>query len=131
MMSAIIALQEALVARLDQSSLFSGVYHDAPARAGFPFAVLNCSDERDWSCKGRRGREVVLQMVLWDEQPSRLLSLENEVEQSLTSLSTGSEWYLSTLLLTGKRRLRDPGGPWSCTFEFRARLIEHESGGVA
>ena len=70
MTSAIIALQEALVARLDQSSLFSGVYHDAPARARFPYAVLNCSDERDWSCKGRRGREIILQLVLWDEQPS-------------------------------------------------------------
>lgn len=123
-MSATIALQAALVAKLDQSGHLSGVYYDAPPRAHFPYAVLNCSDERDWSCKGRQGREINLQLVLWDEQPSRLLSLESIVEPELIALDTGNEWYLSTLVLTGKRRSRDPGGPWSCMFELRARLIE-------
>lgn len=128
MSSAVSALQGAMVTRLDQSSLFSGVYHDAPARARFPYAVLNCSDERDWSCKGRKGREIVLQLVLWDEQPSRLLNCEDEVEASLASLETGTKWCLTTLVLTGKRRSRNPSGPWSCTFEYRARLIEHATG---
>jgi hypothetical protein len=102
----------------------SGVYHDAPARARFPYAVLNCSDERDWSCKGRGGREIALQLVLWDEQPSRLLALESAIEVKLVAPRTGPDWHLSTLVLTGKRRSRDPGGPWSCMFELRARLIE-------
>jgi hypothetical protein len=131
MMSATIALQGALVARLDQGGHLSGVYHDAPPRALFPYAVLNCSDERDWSCTGRQGREIILQLVLWDEQPSRLLSLESIVELELSSLATGPDWYLSTLVLTGKRRSRDPGGPWSCMFELRARLIEHDIGAAA
>jgi len=127
-MSAAMALQEALVARLAQGDALSGVYHDAPARAHFPYAVLNCSDERDWSCKGRQGREISLQLVLWDEQPSRLLTLESVVESDLKALQTGDEWYLSSLLLTGKRRSCDPGRPWSCMLEFRARLIEHVEG---
>lgn len=131
MTSASIALQGALVARLDESSLFSGVYHDAPARAIFPYAVVNCSDECDWSCKGRSGREITLQLVLWDEQPSRLLLREGDVESVLRSFDTGSQWHLSTFVLTGKRRSRNPGGPWSVTFDFRARLIELESGGPA
>lgn len=127
-MSATIALQAALVARLDQGQRLSGVFHDAPARAPYPYAVLNCSDERDWSCKGRQGREIALQLVLWDEQPSRLLALESDIELDLDGLGTGPDWHLSSLVLTGKRRSRDPGGPWSCMFELRARLIESEKG---
>lgn len=128
MTSAIIALQAAIVARLDQSSLFSGVYHDAPARAQFPYVVLNCSNEQDWSCKERRGREITLQLALWDEQPSRLLAREEAVEQSLADVSVGANFILSTLVLTGKRRSRNPGGPWACILEFRARLLESEMG---
>lgn len=130
-MSATIALQGALVARLDQGLRLSGVFHDAPARARYPFAVLNCSDERDWSCKGRQGREIALQLVLWDEQPSRLLTLESEIELALDALETRPDWHLSSLVLTGKRRSRDPGGPWSCMFELRARLIESVNGASA
>jgi hypothetical protein len=128
MTSALIALQEAAVARLDESGLFSGVYHDAPARAQYPYVVLNCSDERDWSCKARQAREITLQLTLWDEQPSRLLTRESDVEVALMALSTGTNWCLSTLVLTGKRRSRNPGGPWSCTFEFRTRLVEQDNG---
>lgn len=130
-MSATIELQAAMVARLDQGGAFTGVYHDAPARAPFPYAVLNCSDERDWSCKDRQGCEIALQLVLWDEQPSRLLTLEEAVELELASVQTNGSWHLSSLLLTGKRRSRDPGGPWSCMLEIRARLIENDEGASA
>lgn len=131
MSSASIALQGAIVTKLDESALFTGVYHDAPARALFPYAVVNCSDESDWSCKGRNGREIVLQLVLWDEQPSRLLMREADVEIVLQSFGISAQWHLSTFVMRGKRRSRNPGGPWSCTFEFRARLIELESGASA
>jgi hypothetical protein len=122
-MIATIALQGALVICLEQEGSLSGVFLDAPARAQFPYAVLNCSDERDWSCKGRQGREIALQLELWDEQPSRLLEVESAIEQKLRDVTIPSHWYLSTLLLTGKRRVRNPGSPWSCVFELRARLM--------
>jgi hypothetical protein len=123
-MSATIALQSALVAQLEQNGVLRGVFLDAPARAQFPFAVLNCSDERDWSCTGRRGREIALQVELWDEQPSRLLEVESDIERTLSNVGISSQWHLSTMVLTGKRRIRTPGSPWSCIFELRARLIE-------
>jgi hypothetical protein len=122
-MIAIVALQGALVVCLEQERLLSGVFLDAPARAQFPYAVLNCSDERDWSCKGRNGREIALQLELWDEQPSRLLEVESAIEQRLRDVIIPKQWHLSTLLLTGKKRVRSPGSPWSCVFEMRARLI--------
>lgn len=123
MMSATIALQQALVARLAEVEGLAGVYHDAPARAQFPYAVLNCNDECDWSCKGREGREIALQLVIWDERPSRLLELEAEVEERLRPLVLTGAWNLSSLILTGKRRTRDPSGPWSCLIAHRARVI--------
>lgn len=127
-MSATIALQSAVVGRLSEDGSLSGVFHDAPARSGFPFAVVDCSDERDWSCKDRQGREIALQVVLWDDQPSRLLTLENDVESKLATLPVENGWHLSSLLLTGKQRSCDPGRPWSRTLQWRARLIEHREG---
>lgn len=130
-MGATIALQTGLVSSLDGDGLLSGVYHDAPPRAPFPYAVLNCSDERDWSCQGREGREIALQLTLWDEQPARLLVVEDRVEPRLALLDAGPDWVLSSLVLTGKRRSRDPNGPWSCTLEMRARLLAAAGGGAA
>lgn len=126
-MSATLALQGAIVSQLEEVPQLSRVFHDAPARAHFPYAVLNCSDERDWSCTGRQGREIMLQVVLWDDQPSRLLSLEALVEMELEKVAVPAAWHLSTLVLTGKRRSCDPGGPWSCTIEMRARLMAQGS----
>lgn len=124
MMSATLLIQEALVARLAGIDGLAGVYHDAPARAHFPYVIVNCSDERDWSCKGRQGREISLELELWDEQPSRLLTLEPEIERRLWPLDLDGSWRLSSLILTGKRRTREPGKPFSCRVEYRARLVE-------
>lgn len=130
-MNAALQLQTAIVACLSQNGDLAGVYFDAPARAPFPYVVLNCSAEKDWSSKGRRGRELTLQVALWDDQPSRLLEVESGVELTLETPDISTGWHLSTLVLTAKRRLRDPGGAWSCTLEYRARLIEAEAGAVS
>lgn len=126
-MSAAILLQEALVTKFAAVAQLTGIFHDAPARAPFPYVIVDCNDERDWSCKGREGREIALQLVVWDDQPSRLLAVEADIEQRLKPTPVGGGWHLSSLLLTGKRRTRDPGGAWSCTFEHRARLIAIDS----
>ena len=121
------ALQAAAVAKLEQIADLTGIYHDAPARAGYPYAVLACSDEKDWSCKGREGREISLQLVLWDERPARLLELEDQVTLKANRLAIASNWHLSTLQLTGKRRVRNPLGAWNAIFDFRARLIAQQN----
>lgn len=122
------ALQAAAVARLKQFADLTGIYHDAPARATYPYAVLVCSDEKDWSCKGRPGSEISLQLVLWDELPARLLELEDQISMEADALSLGPDWQLSTLQMTGKRRLRNPLGAWNSIFDFRARLMAQQSG---
>ncbi|GAA4005177.1 tail completion protein gp17 [Sphingomonas humi] len=124
-MGATLELQSAVVAAFDGSQQFAGVYHDVPARAEFPFAVITCSDERDWSCKGRRGREIELQIVLWDDQPSRLLELEDRLESAVQGVKTEVDWKMSTMVIMGKRRTRDPAGPSSCMLQYRARLLSN------
>lgn len=123
MMGAALALQTALVAKLKQIGALSGVYHDVPARAAFPYAVLACDDEQDWSCKGREGREIVLRVDLWDDQPGRLLTIENAVELETEQLAVSGDWHLSSVLLTGKRQNRNSGEPWSCSIDYRVRVL--------
>lgn len=127
-MGAAVALQEALVGRLVQHPEFTGVYHDAPARAPFPYVVLVCDDEKDWSFKGREGREILLSLVIWDDEPARLLDLEEVVETELARATSSGRWHLSTFVQVGKRRSRSPGGPESSRIEMRARLIEVDEG---
>ena len=109
-MTAALALQQAVVGRLKQISALAGIYHDAPARADFPYAVLTCADERDWSCKGRSGREIMLHVAVWDEQPERLLKLESDCDLHAEALPVGHGWLLSSLVLTSKRRSRNQIG---------------------
>jgi hypothetical protein len=90
--------------------------------------VLSCSNEKDWSCKGRIGREISVQITLWDDQPSRLLMLEDELDLRAGMLMASSEWHLSSLVATGKKRSRNPAGPWSCTMDLRARLLARSGG---
>lgn len=130
-MSAALELQSAVVARLSRSQGLLGTYYDAPSRAPFPYAVVICSNEKDWSCKAREGREITLQVTLWDDQPSRLLTVESEAEATMDTVEITSAWCLSTLVLTGKRRLRDPARPWSCMLEYRARLLKTTAGAGA
>ena len=127
-MGAALALQAAIISHLAPIGDLTGVYHDAPARASFPYAILICGDEKDWSCKGRQGREIALQLVLWDEQPARLLEVEKQVVLDRESILIAAGWHLSSLLFTGKRRVRNPLGPWNCVFEFRVRMLSNPAG---
>lgn len=118
------ALQTAIVARLEERSSLAGTFNDVPARASFPYVVVNCGDESKWNCIGRTGREIALQLVIWDDEPARLIELENEVEKLAFSVRTSSPWHLSSLVLRGKQRSRQPGHAGSCEIAFRARVIE-------
>lgn len=131
MTNAAVALQTAVVSRLDERSSLSGVFFDAPARATFPYAVVACTDERDWSSIGCRGREISMQVALWDEQPSRLLDIESDVETLLQGTRTAIPWHLSSMVVIGKQRACKPGHPWSLSIELRCRLIEDISGVMA
>lgn len=122
-MSAGGALQAALAARLSGMSEINGVFDGPPARAAFPYVVIDAGSESDWSHKSGEGREVAVAVTVWDEQPARLHGLADGVEAAVRSLAAVGGWQLVSLRLVRRRVVRDVAGPWAAAVDFRARLL--------
>ena len=122
-MSAGGALQEVLAARLATITEFSGVYDGPPARAAYPYVVLDAGTESDWSHKDNTGREVLVALTLWDEQPARLQVLADAVEAAVAGSGSPVGWALVSLRFLRRRTIRDVAGPWAAAIDVRARLL--------
>ena len=122
-MSAGGAIQAQLAARLATIPELTGVFDGPPARAAFPYAAIDASLERDWSHKSGAGREVMIAVTVWDDQPARLQALADEVEAKVSAIAGDSEWQLVSLALVRRRTIRDVAGPWATAVDFRARLL--------
>lgn len=122
-MSAGGAIQAQLAATLGTLAELTGVFDGPPARATFPYAAIDASFERDWSHKSGSGREVMIAVTVWDDQPARLQSLADEVEAKAAAIGGTSEWHLVSLVLVRRRTIRDVAGPWATAVDFRARLL--------
>lgn len=122
-MSAGGALQSAIAAALAALPELTGVYDGPPARAAYPYVAIDATTETDWGHKSGDGREVLVAITLWDDQPVRLHGLADQVEASLSALSALPEWALVTLRLARRRVLRDVAGPWAAVIDFRARML--------
>lgn len=122
-MSAGGALQAALASVLAGEPLLSGVYDGPPARASFPYAVIDAGSESDWSHKSGAGREVLVALTLWDEEPVRLAELADRVEALAAGIGAAAGWQLVSLRLLRRRTVRDVAGPWATAIDFRARLL--------
>lgn len=122
-MSAGGSLQAALAGALESLTELTGVFDGPPPRAPFPYVVLDASTETDWSHKSGRGREVLVALTVWDEQPARLHELADQVEQAIEAVSAVDGWALASLRLQRRRVLRDVAGPWAAAIDFRARLL--------
>ena len=122
-MSAGGALQAAVAASLAQVSELTGVFDGPPARAAFPYAAIDASSETDWSHKSGGGREVMVAVTVWDDQPARLQQLADAVEQRVLTVGAVDQWQLVNLRLIRRRTLRDVAGPWATAVDFRARLL--------
>ncbi len=122
-MSAGGALQEMLAARLAAVPGLSGVYDGPPARAAYPYVVLDAGSESDWSHKNGAGREVLVAITVWDEQPARLVALADAVEAAAAGAESPAGWSMASLRFLRRRTLRDVAGPWATAIDFRARLL--------
>ena len=125
-MSAGGALQAAVALALEGIEALGGVFDGPPARAPFPYAVIDAGSESDWSHKNGEGREVAVAITLWDEQPVRLHELADLVEAAAAGLGTVEGWQLVTIRLVRRRVVRDVAGPWAAAIDFRARLLAAE-----
>lgn len=122
-MSAGGALQEVLAARLAAVAELTGVYDGPPARATYPYLVLDAGNESDWSHKNGAGRELLVAVTLWDEQPVRLHALADAVEAAVSGAGSPVGWSLVSLRFLKRRIIRDVAGPWAAAIDFRARLL--------
>lgn len=122
-MSAGGALQACLAAALAGDSRLTGIYDGPPARAAFPYAVIDAGSESDWSHKNGGGREVLVALTLWDEEPARLAELADEIETLAISARVVTGWQLVSMRLLRRRTVRDVAGPWAAALHFRARLL--------
>ena len=122
-MSAGGALQSALASALASMSELTGVYDGPPARAAYPYVAIDATTEIDWGHKSGDGREVLVAITLWDDQPVRLHALADQIEASLSALTAMQGWALVTMRLVRRRVLRDVAGPWAAAIDFRARML--------
>ena len=122
-MSAGASLQAAMASALNGVGGLTGVFDGPPARAAFPYLVIDATTEADWSHKSGAGREVLVAITIWDDQPVRLHELADAVEESLQTLPPADGWQLVTLRLVRRRVVRDVAGPWAAAVDFRARML--------
>lgn len=122
-MSAGGVLQAALASALGAIGELSGVFDGPPARAPFPYAVIDAGSESDWSHKSGEGREVAVAITVWDEQPARLHQLADAAEAAAANLLPLAGWQVVSLRLIRRRVVRDVAGPWAAAIDFRARLL--------
>jgi hypothetical protein len=122
-MSAGSELQVALAQAIGSIGEITGVYDGPPARAPFPYVAIDAGSETDWSHKSGEGREVLVALTIWDEQPDRLRLLADSVEQAVAGLGNLSSWSLVSLRFVRRRVVRDVAGPWATALDFRARLL--------
>lgn len=122
-MSAGGALQAAFAASLGGVAELTGVFDGPPARAAFPYVALDATTESDWGHKSGAGREVLVAITLWDDQPVRLHALADAIEQRAQSVIETDGWELVNLRLVRRKIVRDVAGPWAAAIDFRARML--------
>lgn len=125
-MTAAVALQAALVGALRMITNLEGVYADAPPRAAFPYARVECIQENAWGCSSHDGSEITARISIWDDEPSRLQALEQEVEEQLgrAILSDAQSWSLISLRLRQRESGLELVQPWSRRLLLQARLVK-------
>ena len=122
-MSAGGALQSAIAGALGGIPELTGVFDGPPARAAYPYAALDATTESDWSHKSGVGREVLVAITVWDDQPTRLHLLADQVEGVLQAPGAVDAWQLVSMRLVRRRVVRDVAGPWAAAIDFRARML--------
>ena len=122
-MSAGGALQAAIGSALAAVTELTGVFDGPPARAAYPYAAIDATTETDWGHKSADGREVLVAITVWDDQPVRLHALADAVERTVRSVSDAAAWELVNLQLVRRRVVRDVAGPWAAMIDFRARML--------
>jgi hypothetical protein len=125
------AVQAALVAALQAhapiAGVVSGIHDGPPARAAWPYVVIEDGSTSDWSHKSGRGRDHRIGITIWDDgaTPARLHALMAEAEIAIEGIGATLDGHrLVSLIFLRARVVRDPEGPWAGFVQYRARTLE-------
>jgi hypothetical protein len=121
------SLQAAAIEALAALEL-GGVYPGPPLQAAFPYAVVECGAEADWSHKSGSGRELRLAVTLRDagERPERAQAFADVAEATIEAGLEVEGWRLVTLALLRSRTVAEGRGGrmgWAVTIDYRARML--------
>lgn len=121
------SLQAAAIEALAALEL-GGVYPGPPLQAAFPYAVVECGAETDWSHKSGLGRELRLAVTLRDsgERPERAQAFAEVAEATIEAGLEVEGWRLVTLALLRSRTVAEGRGGrmgWAVTIDYRARML--------
>lgn len=126
------AVQTALVAALgaaDGLAALSGIHDAPPARAVLPYLAIGETIASDWSVKDRRGRELRVQIVIWDEAARvgrlhALMAIAGDAAEAIARDLDG--WRIASIVFLRSRIRRDAtGGPWAGIVDYRIRVMEN------
>jgi hypothetical protein len=121
------ALRAAAIETVEALEL-GAVYPGPPLQAAFPYAVVECGPETDWSHKSGRGRELRLAVTLRDsgERPERAQAFAEVVESAIAAGLDVEGWRLVTLVLLRSRTVAEGRGGkagWAVAIDYRARML--------
>ena len=85
--------------------------------------MIDAGTETQWGHKSGAGRELLIAVTLWDEQPARVHDLADAIETAIAAVVAVAGWQLVTLIFVRRRIVRDVAGPWAAAVDFRARLL--------
>lgn len=132
MSGATAAVQAALVAALraaDGLGVLTGIHDGPPARAALPYLAIGETAASDWSVKDRRGRELRVQLVIWDERArvGRLNALAAMAGDAIEGMARDLEgWRVASIAFLRSRIRRDAAdGPWAGIVDYRIRVMEN------
>jgi hypothetical protein len=121
------ALRSAAIEAIESLDL-GGVYPGPPLQSAFPYAMVECGAETDWSHKSGVGRELRLAVTLRDcgERPERAQAFAEVVEAALAAGLDVEGWRLVTLALVRSRTVAEGRGGkagWAVAIDYRARML--------
>lgn len=120
------ALVGAVVAALRGVPGLSQVSDGAPLQAADAHAIVEAGPETDWGHKSGAGAEIRFALLIGcgGEAPGRARGLLQRARAAVDALVLeGPVWRLVSLTPMRARVVRVPGGGWTGSAEYRARLL--------
>jgi hypothetical protein len=123
------ALVDAVMAALRGVPGLSQVSDGAPLQAADAHAIVEAGPEIDWGHKSGAGAEIRFAMLVGcgGEAPGRARMLLQRArigaEAIGPELGSPAHWRLASLAMMRSRVVRAPGGGWTGSAEYRARML--------